>query len=415
MTPEQNTLLTTIDTALATIRTTAASAETAAASLRATLTEAPPAPSPAPSPAPTGDLTLTLDSTNPYTPKTTPTIAIVNLHASSAGSIPYLTRQGHVYRADCTGALANAQSASFYVSAVDYYWGTNICPRDSGFYGNLQKEYLHCGWSASAGQPFDAILERRWLAAIPKVLALYPQIDAKRIVWYGESMGAWGVMRIAIKRPDLCSLIVASRPRWRSTNTAGQVAMPTWDTSGNTYPIDSAPPLSAADGGITARAHFDLIQYVQNTAARIPPVIWCVGRNDGYTPFAEHVEAVAALRARRVPFQFGWNNGDHSTGHIVSSLGTDHYGDFRTDRGSVLFENCSRDQNPSVDQSGFINKGLRFRNVIETATSFSAEVTCLDGPATVNVSPYSALFTSAVSPLPVNIPAAGAWVSVSFS
>lgn len=355
-------------------------------------------------------------------------LTVVHLHASAAGSIPYPTNAGHVYLASCSDHLADpARNSAFSVSAsqttvsgITAASSIQFNPRDSDI--NSPREYLHCGWSVSVGAEFSAISERRYTRALRRLLATYPQADRNRIVWTGGSMGGWASLRIGIKQPDLCSLVASSRPRWRSTNTAGQIAMPVWTNYSQTYAIDSAPALSAADGGVTGRVYFDLVKYVNESPNWIPPVIWCVGRNDGFTPFSEHVEAKNALLARGVPFQFSWNNGDHSVGDILAQMGTAQYHDYRIDRGCPLFTNCSRDQDPAVDVSGSINLGLRFRNVSESASAWSCEVTrmatALDASTTgctVNVKPYSRAFTAAVAAQSVTIPSAGTWVPVSFT
>jgi hypothetical protein len=350
-------------------------------------------------------------------------LTVVYLHASSAGANPAPTTYGHIFNCDGTGDFSDpGRSTSFRISAsqaTDSVTGISFNPRDSDI--NSPKEYLHCGWSVSTGSTFNAISERRYRNAVQRLLNLYPQASRDRIVWTGGSMGGWGSLRLGIRSHGLCSLVASSRPRWRSTNTAGQVAMPTWTTYSTTYAIDSAPALSTADGGITARAHFDLVQYVTNTTNWIPPIQWCVGRNDGFTPFSEHVEAVAALRSKGVPFQFAWNNGDHSGGDVLSGMGRDCWGDYSISRGCPLFTNCSRDQDPSVDTVGQINLGLRFRNVVESAGSWSCEVTriatSLDSSTTgctVDVKPYSRVYTGSPAAQTVTIPAAGTWVSVSF-
>lgn len=203
--------------------------------------------------------------------------------------------------------------------------------------------------------------------------------------------------------------------------------MPTWTTFSTTYAIGSAPALSAADGGITAAQHFDLIDYVTNTAHWVPPIVWCCGRNDGFTPFADHVALAAALEAKGIPYQFAWNNGDHSGGDVLSQMGPsgnnrDYWDDYSISRGSPLFRNYSRSSDPAVDLTGHRYVGLRFRNVVESAAAWSCEVTRIattfdssTAGATVDVKPYSRVFTASVAAQTVTIPAAGTWVSVSFT
>jgi hypothetical protein len=59
------------------------------------------------------------------------------------------------------------------------------------------------------------------------------------------------------------------------------------------------------------------------------------------------------------------------------------YGTFEIGRGYPLFTSFSRDKNPNVDIAGGINIGLSFRNVVESASGWSCEITCIT-PTTIN-------------------------------
>jgi hypothetical protein len=131
--------------------------------------------------------------------------------------------------------------------------------------------------------------------------------------------------------------------------------------------------------------------------------------------FSDHVDAVIAMRAAKRGFAFVWNNGNHSTGSIISQI-TDSYpfGLFELGKGYPLFTSHSGDLDPAVDLVGGINEGLTFRNVVESAAGWSCEVTSILGARTVQVEPISDIYVTPVSKKTVTITAANAWASVSF-
>jgi len=194
------------------------------------------------------------------------------------------------------------------------------------------------------------------------------------------------------------------------------VSVPGWDTGSVTYPVASAPLLAAIDGGGSSAVPRDGIAYVSNTANKVPWVGWCIGRNDGFAPFDDQVAAVVALRAAKRGFCFVWNDGNHTTGSILSQITASYpFGTFELGKGYPLFTNHSGDQDPAVDLVGGINEGLSFRSVTESAGAWSCEVTSVLGARTVTVEPISDVFTATVTPQVINIPAANTWVSVSFT
>ena len=159
-----------------------------------------------------------------------------------------------------------------------------------------------------------------------------------------------------------------------------------------------------------------MVAYVSNPANKVRPFFWCIGRQDGFSIFADHIAMVAAMRATGRAFAFYWNNGDHSTGSQMDQILQSYpYGTYQLDKGWPVFTEHSLDQDPSVDLLGGINIGLSFRNVIETANGWSCEVTNVVAGCTVKVKPCSEEFKANVAAKLVTIPAAGNWVSVSFT
>jgi hypothetical protein len=227
-------------------------------------------------------------------------------------------------------------------------------------------------------------------------------------------MGGWGAMTFGVRRPEWFAAIYPDRPRWRYNNL-GQIAVADWPLYVDSVPAQNAPNLSAEDGGGSVAVLMDCTTYVANTANKIPWIGWCVGRQDGYTLFQDHVDAVSAMRAAKRGFAFAWNNGNHTTGSILAQILASYpYGLFEIGVGYPLFTNHSDDQDPASDLVGGINVGLTFRNVVEGAEGWACEVTSLLGARTVSVEPISDVFLTSVAPQNVEIPSANTWVPVAF-
>lgn len=241
--------------------------------------------------------------------------------------------------------------------------------------------------------------------------------DLSKMCGTGVSMGGWGIGAYGPRNPDVFAAIYPVLPRWRYDAAVGNVAVANWDTLVESVPVASAPNLEAADGGGSYAAYLDMVAYAANPANKLPPILWCIGRNDGYSPFSDHVAMAAALRSRKAFFVFGWNDGNHTVGAdpMVDILASYPYGTFQIGKGMPYFSEHSLDQDPAVDLAGGINIGLSFRNVIETASGWSCEVTSVRSACTVNVEPISDIFTAPVAAKLVTIPAANTWVAVSFT
>lgn len=243
----------------------------------------------------------------------------------------------------------------------------------------------------------------------------YPLSSKTKRTIGGNSMGAWGSTSYAIRRPHMFAAIFASRPRLRyGGSTVGSVILPHYDSLSRKYAVESAPKIAGTDS--SAADHLNIVAHVANPANEIPFYAWVMGRNDGYSPFIDHIDMVAALRATNRGFAFAWNDGDHGTapglaGNIEYSYKRSL---FEIGKGYPIFSNSSLDKDPAVDLAGGINLGFTWRNLTETASGWSCEVSNELGEVSVTVRPYSKVFTKSVSPTQVVIPA-GTWVPVSFS
>ncbi len=324
---------------------------------------------------------------------------------------------------------ATLSEAAAYLTDLTFLWheqkaGTingnvafNVWPwdrQDPPNAGNIRQSYW-MGWTHSPTSELRLWTERRLDAMMARYVA-DPRVHPTKRAITGGSMGGWGTLRYGIRRPHLFPSIYPDRPRWRYGETDGSFRIPSWTIAiVPNYTTAACPNLVAEDGGGSAAAHMDLIAYAADTDNEIPWIGWVTGRNDGYYPFQDHIDAVAALRAANRGFAFYWNDGDHSTGSQPAQITASYpYGTFEIGKGYPIFSNHSLDSDPAVDLVGGINIGLKFRSVVETASSWSCEVSHISSACTVDVRPYSKVYTGSTTAKTATITAANAWTALSF-
>lgn len=364
-------------------------------------------------------LTFTNNSDAPWAAQDG-TPLVVSLHGSSGSNL----NTGRQYRAQVSGLLAFGDYTEFAFSLVAGYvtkpggggdYNVTLRPVDKWMVNGVQRESQHMGFKQPDGR-VHLTSERRYDLMMQWALANLGKYNLKKRVLSGGSMGGWGSVYYGVRRPDMFAAIYPDRPRWRYGNTVNTVSVPLLDGPWQTTPLASAPLLSDADGGTPYAQHVDLIAYVANPANKVAPILWCCGRQDGFALFEDQVAAVDAMRATGRVFAFAWNNGDHATGSIMRQILDSYpYGTYELGRGYPLFTQHSGDQDPKVDLEGGINIGLSFRNVVESESGWSCEVTSILGARTVMVAPVSDVFKAAASAKLVTIPAASTWVAVSFT
>lgn len=346
-------------------------------------------------------------------PFTTPDQTFVlNLHGSSGANFS----SGRQFRAAVSGFMAYETEDEFAFSTIrgTASLGKNVTLlRPIDLYGTRESHWI--GFTGMGTPDLKFITERRLDALLEWAKINVPNLNPVRRAMIGGSMGGWGTITFGLRRPTEFAALYPDRPRWRYSSGTS-VNIPDWNGPSVTYAAGSDPDIAVEDGGGSSAAHRDGIAYVSNTANKIPWVGWCMGRNDGFAPFEDQVAAVVALRAAKRGFCFVWNNGNHSEGSVINLvLDSYPFGTFELGKGYPLFTNHSGDQDPAVDLVGGINQGLSFRNVVESTSGWSCEVTSIAGARTVDVEPISEVFTATVTAQTVSIPAANTWVAVSFT
>ena len=340
---------------------------------------------------------------------------VISLHGSGGSD----TTTGRQYRAACSGQLAHGDQTQFKFSTLRDYDPLITLVRPVDTIGTTTQGIRQTQWMGFIDDvPTGMLLftEHRLDALLVWLEANITNVNHAKRVLGGGSMGGWGTLSYGIRRVNKFAALYPDRPRWRYGYVIGEIEYQDWATGGHTHTVASSANVATIDGGGPIFAHHDITSYVANTANDIPWIGWNVGRQDGFVNFSDHVDAVVAMRAAKRGFAFAWNNGNHTAGSIQSEIKQSYpYGTFEIGKGYPLFTNHSGDQDPAVDLVGGINIGLSFRNVVETSSGWSCQVTSVLGARTVTVEPISKVFRAAVTPQNVTIPAANTWVSVSFT
>jgi pimeloyl-ACP methyl ester carboxylesterase len=351
-----------------------------------------------------------------HRPYNTPNqVLLISLHGSGGAN----TSVGKQLDAACSARLTYGGHDTFHFSYSRWDLANFTIVRPVDNYAGAESYWM--GFLDTGDNLVRLTTERRLDVMVRWVDLNVPNLDLTRRVLTGGSMGGWGSLRYGLRRPKLFASIYPDRPRWRyaSGSTYGVPTLATGEAGSGTttsFTDTTSPYLVPEDGSGKITRYMDMISYVADTNNDIPWVGWCLGRQDGFANFADHVDAVIAMRAAKRGFAFAWNNGDHSTGSILAQIRQSYeYGTFKLGQGYPLFTNHSGDQDPAVDLAGGINIGLSFRNVVESAGAWSCEVTSVLGARTVTVEPISKTFTATVTPQVVSIPAANTWVSVNFT
>jgi hypothetical protein len=321
----------------------------------------------------------------------------------AAGAYP----AGVGHDTDTSVRWAVQQYAQVFVSVKpwDYAQTASGSPRDS----------LHMGQVRADGLAYLST-HRRMRGILADVEARYPGLSRTKRYISGGSKGAWGALAFLTHAPELFAAGYLDRPRWFTDNSKAATRFNTWATGEVAYPLGTSPQVVAADGGGTVESHLNAIAYVANPANPFPWIGWVIGRQDGYTHFDEHIAAMDALEASGRGYAVAWNNGNHSGQPELGATIEPSYprGMFEVGVGYPVYRNDSGAQDPRVAISGGRYLGYSHRGVVETPTSWTCEVTNRLGARTVTVFPRSAVFAGAVLPQTISIPAANAWVRVTF-
>jgi len=247
-------------------------------------------------------------------------------------------------------------------------------------------------WSAASAAPRAyPYTETRLDWMLQWAIARYGA-DPNRIYAEGTSMGGWGTMSYALRRPERFAALFPMLPRMRHLAVPNLVpGSPTSFTK-----AAGANPLMPDD---TTR-YFDRMDAVAYVAARhddLPFIGWSIGRKDGYATWIEQVDFVKAMKANHHGFAFAWNNGNHSTGIEPMTIVRQDYRPelFARNKSYPAFGNSSIDDDLGNGDPangalvGGINLGFAWDDIIDQPQQWSVRLSnrLAQARMTVDVTP----------------------------
>jgi hypothetical protein len=311
----------------------------------------------------------------------------VELHGSGGAN----NTTGTQYRAAVSGAMALAgvtsnrqgldfdSRSTFGFSVATAYQQDRVVLRPIDKWGNdagTFKEGYHIGFVLSDGR-LHLVDVHRYDAMVDYARRNLTAFDWTRAFATGGSMGGWATASYALRRAQWFAAIYPDRPRWNCTN----VSLPQWEGQypSTTYTSANAPLLAPEDGGGSSFDYLNCVAFVSNLANKVPFTAWCAGRQDGYAgDFNDQILMMDAMEAAGRPYAFYWNNGGHEAGSSMDKIVASYPWGFRKlGEGMPLYSAFSRNQDPRVHIAGGRNIGLKYRNVVETSTGWSCDVTCM--------------------------------------
>ncbi len=369
----------------------------------------------------------------------------INLHGSSGGYDTTGTGLGPAYyKGDKYFAVypppftGGPLGLEFHISSGGGYGSTMPTPNPAAFVSltpidrviypdGKGKETLHSGCRHGASHGFAPLTEDAYDAMIEWAKVNVPNIDWSRSVSGGRygshvnnSMGAWAMLRWAMRRPQYFAFVGGSSPRFKADDVYD------WETSGRL----PTPAGQLMDDGSSYATAFDFVSLVNDTTKKLPFLMWTTSTGDGFTPFADCKAAIAALRARirtvglsndkRSGFAVGWVPGVHGAAGpataVLNAMNAAYPREgWKLGQGYPVVDRCSLDADPTTAGSGYVNKDVKWRNVVESASGWSCEVGAT-AACTVEVWPHSEVFLDQITaPVLVTIPNATTWVPVTFT
>ena len=328
---------------------------------------------------------------------------LLSLHASSAGGGPPDERSDYYeFFGDASMGYRDGMQTAFGVQEWRLASGhqLRLITRDTLEHPNGAQgfETFWFGYNivpqgAASGTPARAhsFTEQRLDWMLQWAIARYGA-DPNRIYAEGTSMGGWGTMSYALRRPERFAALFPTLPRMRQT------ALPNLAPGGptNLTQASGVVPLMP-DGSTRYFDRMDSVAYVAARHADLPFVGWSIGRQDGYATWAEQLDFVNAMKANHHGFAFAWNNGNHSAGIEPMAIIRKDYPPelFALDKSYPAFANSSIDDDPGNGSPtsgalvGGINLGFAWSDIVDQPQQWSVRLSnrLAQGRMTVDVTP----------------------------
>lgn len=148
----------------------------------------------------------------------------------------------------------------------------------------------------------------------------------------------------------------------------------------------------------------------------MPPLMWVGSTGDAYTSEDNDASMIQAMRDGGQWLACAWGPGIHGARPSPYSVWPSYgHHAFKADCTLPLFTHSSRDA-PLTAESGGVNLGFSFRNIVETQGSWSCEVVnVLEGKTEVMVSPWNTKVYQGDKTAKGLILQQGVWQKVSFA
>jgi predicted esterase len=214
--------------------------------------------------------------------------------------------------------------------------------------------------------------------------------DPERIYANGQSMGAWGGLRIAFHHPEIFAAAFITLPRMRQRGLPSLIA------------LKPDAPVRMPDGKTDYYERMDSVRFATEHHEDLPFLAWSIGRHDGFATWKEQVDMVKALTASHHGFVMAWNDGTHSEGsQPMSRISRNYNSDmFALHRSYPAFGNSSLDGNMGTgdldgktlkdgDKEGGINLGFSWKDVADEQDRWSVALSndLATAEMTVDVTP----------------------------
>ncbi len=236
--------------------------------------------------------------------------------------------------------------------------------------------------------------------------------DPNRVATGGQSMGAYGSMKIGLRRPRMFSAIYPTGPRCRMGKLSGISAdgkkLKLYLTGGVPRTEKKIKPscLRAMggkrpmlpDGKTEYWDYLDAVALIERNHDDLPFLCFIGGRNNGKMwggvgPWGDQVPTVKALLKNRHGFAFGWDNGTHGSAKKQFKLLCKYYPwhRFALNLSYPAFSGSSMDDDigPAGPKEGYINLGFIWTDPVEDANKWESTISNAEAKVdiTVDVTP----------------------------
>jgi hypothetical protein len=305
-----------------------------------------------------------------------------------------------------TAMLVSQPSTLYQANSMQVAWRDTLVQTD-GSDGGVETFHFGPGCTPNplvgvAGRMYNST-EDRILAMIAFVLGEFAA-DSNQVHWRGTSMGAWGGTSVALRHPSIFASVWANFPLFRMDHRNPQG----WTQILGTKPFsaaNSSTPLGNDPAAVLLRdgtvwggngGYADIPNYIATHVGELPWYGWGTGKHDSFGPWTDHLAGLAAFKAAKRGFAFGWHSGAHETstspiqgiewesGSATTRAWCYSKSLFALNKSYPAFLNSSIDDDPGTgtltggeydgDILGMINAGFTWTTPSDTTNGWSTSI-----------------------------------------